>query len=122
MYLMQVTLFALLLMMSFSEQQQVGVEDMPSDFENAPCKEDLNSKITTTSERKRSLREKRGEIEGLRGQLSIAIEEGNVLENRVKNLTTEIEEMEATCPGFLPEDCCQVYLYVTYMYTWIAFN
>lgn len=81
---------------------------MPSDFENAPCKEDLNSKITTTSERKRSLREKRGEIEGLRGQLSIAIREGNVLENRVKNLTAEIEEMEATCPGFLPLDCCQV--------------
>ena len=99
-------------MSSVSEQQQqeTSVEETTttSVFENDPCKDDLSSIITATSEEMRSLLKKRVEISGLRGQLNAAIKEAEALDNEVQNLTSEIQEMEATCAGFLPLDCCQV--------------
>ena len=89
------------------QEQQTGVET--SDFEDEPCKEDLNTIITTTSERKNSLKNKKKTIAQYRGVLNTHIEEGEALENEIKNLATKMLEIENTCTGYLSRDCCQVY-------------
>lgn len=78
-------------------------------FEDDPCKEELSSTITTTSGQIRSLLKKKLQIAGLRGQLNTTRREAEELDNEVRNLTTEIQQMEPTCAGFLPLDCSQVY-------------
>ena len=79
-------------------------------FLNDPCKHNRSS-TTITSEEMRSLLKKRVQIARLRGQINTAIKETEAIDNEVQNLTSEIQEMEATCAGFLPLDCCydQVY-------------
>ena len=104
-YLLQIIVFALFLIVSVTHQQQQQVT-----FENDPCKEDLNTLITTTFERKRRLKETESSIEVETRWLNEYLEEAAGLRNEVQNLTAQIEEMEGTCTGFVPQDCCQVIL------------
>ena len=92
--------------MSVTDQQQQ--QETLSDFEIDPCKEELNTLLTNTSERKHILKSKRIQIDSYIRILDVETEEAEALENEIQNLTAEIQEMEATCPGFLPLDCCQV--------------
>ena len=90
--------------MSVTDQQQQET----SDFENDPCKEELNTLLTNTSERMHILTTTKIQIKSHKSILEVETEEAEVLENGVKNLMAKIQDMEATCPGFLPLDCCQV--------------
>ena len=96
-------------MVAVTEQQeeQTGVET--SDFDDDSCKEELNTIITTTSQRKHTLKSKKKTIAHYRGVFKAHVEEGEALENEIKNLTTKILEIEDTCTGYLSRDCCQVY-------------
>ena len=105
-------------MVSFTEQQlqQTGVE-APSEFESELCK-DLSDMINTTSAHIRSHKNKTIQVKGLRGQLDTAIAEEEELGTKVRNLTANIQKMRTTCTGFLPLDCCQVIMSLTYMDVW----
>ena len=94
--------------MSVTDQQQQPTDVETSDFENDPCKEELNTLLTNTSESKHILKYKTKKIESYRSILEVETEEAEALKNEIQNLTAEIQEMEATCTGFLPLDCCQV--------------
>ena len=101
-------MLALFLMVSVTDQQQ-----QQETSENDPCKEDLNTLITTTFERKRRLKETESSIEVETRWLNEYLEEATGLRNEVQNLTAQIEEMEGTYTGFLPQDCCQVIISVS---------
>ena len=89
--------------MSVTDQQQ-----QQEILESDPCNEELNTLLTNTSERKHILKTKRIQIDSYIRILEVETEEAEALENEIQNLTAKIQEMEATCPGFLPLDCCQV--------------
>ena len=95
-------------MVAVTEQQeeQTGMES--SVFEDESCKEELNTIITTTSQRKDSLKNKKRTIASYREILQTHIEEGESLENEVKRLTVRMQEIQDTCTNFVPQDCCQV--------------
>ena len=92
-------------------EQQIGVEETPSDTENDNCT-NLSTILTTTSLHKDSLKKKRIEIAELRERLKNATNVAKVLENKVQNLEVQIQEIQDTCT-FIPEDCCQVYSYIS---------
>lgn len=114
--LLQVIVLALLFMASVTEQQQ-RLGEPPSDFEDNRCKEELNTLLINTSQRKHMLKCKRTQIREYIILLKAEYEEARTLRSEVQNLTTQIQEMKDTCTGFVPQDCCQVYQF----YMWSAF-
>ena len=101
-------------MVAVTKQQQQPTDVETSDFENDPCKEELNILITSTSERKHILKTKVSTIAWHREELKTLIEEKEELENEVQNLMIQMLVIGGTCPGFLPLDCCQVCVHVNY--------
>ena len=88
------------------QEEQTGMESSVSEDES--CKEELNTIVTTTSQRKDSLKSNKRTIASYREILKTHIEEGESLENEVKHLTVRMQEIQDTCTNFVPQDCCQV--------------